>query len=355
MKKILVIGRSQFGYHSDTYYMCKYLKDDWKITYLSWDYRQKRIYMDGVEAIYISRNGSYPRRKSRFLKIVLNEIKNNNFDIHFVKYIRGCSLLKILNPSKNFIFDIRSGAVYQYRTARLLSDCFLRLEAMFFKHKTVISRSLAEKLNLNAYILPLGADVLSESKKTFSSLELLYVGTLFNRNIGLTIEGFSKFYHNYKDKLKIRYTIVGTGPGNEEERLKKTVKRERLKDAVVISGLIPHNQIKPYFDSHNIGVSFIPITAYFDVQPPTKTFEYLLSGMPVIATNTTENKKVINPENGVLINDDPDSFCESLKEIYRKRNNFCSEKIREDSLNNTWSKIFSDFKQHLENISDRQG
>ena len=45
--------------------------------------------------------------------------------------------------------------------------------------------SLAEKLGiaLKAHILPLGADVISSVNKTFDSLHLLYVGTLFNRNI----------------------------------------------------------------------------------------------------------------------------------------------------------------------------
>lgn len=41
------------------------------------------------------------------------------------------------------------------------------------------------------------------------------------------------------------------------------------------------------------------MTEYYDSQPPTKTFEYALSGLYVLATKTRENEKVITNDNGV--------------------------------------------------------
>jgi nucleoside-diphosphate-sugar epimerase len=70
-----------------------------------------------------------------------------------------------------------------------------------------------------------------------------------------------------------------------------------------------------YFDIHNIGVSYIPMLKCFDNQPPTKTFEYLLSGMPVIATATNANKDIINDVNGVLINDNSEEVYNGLTAI----------------------------------------
>lgn len=354
MKKILVIGRSQFGYHSDTYYMCKYLRDEWVITYISWDYGQKRMNMNGVKTRYISRKGSYIRRKARFIKAISDEIKKNHFDIHFIKEFKGCSLLKILHPSKTFIFDIRSGAVYQSWIARMFYDGILKLESSAFKHKTVISKSLAQKLKIDAYIWPLGADIISDTQKTFTEMHLLYVGTLYNRNIDQTINGFSRFYHQYKDRIRIRYTIVGSGPGNEEEELKQLVDRENLSDAVTIVGHILHDQINPYFDSHNIGVSYIPMTDYFDVQPPTKTYEYLLSGMPVIATATQENKVVISTNNGIFMNDTAEQFSDSLAKFFENRNRYDSYQIRKNAMPYTWHKIFSEFKKYLADIMNEK-
>jgi glycosyltransferase involved in cell wall biosynthesis len=81
------------------------------------------------------------------------------------------------------------------------------------------------------------------------------------------------------------------------------------------------------------------MTDYYDVQPVTKTFEYLLSGMPVIATNTSENRKVINQGNGVLIGDTAEDFYTGLKTILKNRLFFDSVKIRNNSMEYTWYNI----------------
>lgn len=350
MKKMLIAGRSQFGYHSDTYYMCKYLRDDWDITYISWDYGQERIHMRGVKTQYVSRKGSFVRRKSRFIRKISKEIQNTQFDIQFIKEFKGCSVLKLLNPSKTFIFDIRSGAVDQNRFFRMCLDGILKLEGSVFDYKTIISKSLADKLKISAHLLPLGADIISDNRKTFTELRLLYVGTLYNRNIEQSIHGLSIFYRQYKDKIKIRYTIVGSGPGAEQEQLQKIVDQEKLNDVVTIVGQVPHDQIKPYFDTHNIGVSYIPMTDYYDVQPPLKTYEYLLSGMPVIATATQENMAVIRYSNGISVTDTPEGFAKGLAKFYENRNRYDSDKIRNHALSHTWCNIISEFNSYLNSI-----
>jgi len=176
------------------------------------------------------------------------------------------------------------------------------------------------------------------------------VGTLHNRNIDQTLEGFSKFYHNYKDKLKIHYTIVGSGVNQEEKKLEAIAREKKIEEAVHITGQIPHDRIKPYFDSHNIGVSYIPIVDYYDFQPPTKTFEYLLSGMPVIATCTYENKRVITDKNGILIDDNSESFYLGLIKLLKVINEYNSELIRQSSLEFTWERIIKKFDLYLNEI-----
>jgi hypothetical protein len=69
-------------------------------------------------------------------------------------------------------------------------------------------------------------------------------------------------------------------------------------------------------------VSFVPITPWYNNQPPTKTFEYLLAGLPVIATKTHENEKVLKDEPlSELINDDVDSFMNAIIGIKAKLSN----------------------------------
>ena len=335
-RNLLIIHQEQFGYHSDTYYYCKYLSNI-RVTYICWDYGRKRIQLPKVKVIYISRKGNLVLRNARFIFKTLTEIKQD-YDYHFIKYFRGCSLVKLLSGKHNFILDIRSGAVFKRRISRITYNTLMKSEIKAFTHISIISENLARKLGLppNKHILPLGADQLSSGDKSFSTLYLLYVGTLYNRNIHETIMGFSAFHRSYRGTIQMHYTIVGSGFGNEEKELENLVKTENLERVVSIKGYVPHDELKPYFDRHNIGIAYVPMTPYFHVQPPTKTFEYLLSGMPVIATNTLENRAVINNKNGVLISDTQESFYKGLVHIYKNRDSYDSADIRSRSMQYTW-------------------
>ena len=350
-KKIIIINQTQFGYNNATYYYCKYLRNDFDITYICWNYNHKKINLNGINIIYVSRNGNIATRNFRFIFKVIKELKNS-YQFHIIKYFRGCSVLKLIFPRKKFLVDIRTGSVTKEKANRYFSDFLMKGEVRFFKYVSVISKSLAQKLSLfeKAYILPLGADIISDTYKDFSSINLLYVGTLRNRKIEQTIKGFSKFYREYKDEIKILYTIVGSGFNNEVDELRKLIKHEKIDNVVNITGQIPHNEIKPFFDSHNIGISYVPKTDYFDVQPVTKTFEYLLSGMPVIATDTSENRAVLNDNNGILINDLAEDFYKGLIEIYKKRDRYNSVEIRTHSMKHTWFDIVENFNRYLQQI-----
>ncbi len=339
--KLIVINSQQFGYNNATYYYCKYLKDDFAIVYLCLDYGLPKIEMDGVRVVYINRKGNILVRTWRFLRTVLGQTKDNQA-IVFIKYFKGVSLaLRLLIPRHCFVLDIRTGSVHKSSFVRRFQYALLKLESRFFRHVTVISQSLAEKLGIahKVHILPLGANVISPSNKTFDSLHLLYVGTLFNRNIDVTLHGFKLFYDAFKDQIPVSYTIIGDGPDNEALALRELTSQYGLSDVVKITGQIPHTELAPYFDACNIGVSYVPLTDYYDCQPVTKTFEYLLSSMPVLATNTSENRKVIQPENGVLVEDTAVDFYAGLKAVFEKRHLFDSAKIRDKAMGFTWENI----------------
>jgi len=100
-----------------------------------------------------------------------------------------------------------------------------------------------------------------------------------------------------------------------------------------------HSECVEYFDKCNVGVSFIPMLPQFDNQPPTKNFEYLLSGMICIATATNDNITIIKPDTGIIINDNAKSFTEGLIQLHNNRFMFKSNDIRKSYLNNCWEKI----------------
>ena len=355
MKNLLIINQEQFGYHLDTYYYCKYLKPKYNITYICWNYDREKIIIEDVKIKYISRSGSLAKRNIRFIKICTKELKKNHYHICFIKYFRGSSILKSLFPTEIFIFDVRSGSVDKNKTKRLLYNSLLKFESLRFKYITVISESLRKKLKLSkkkSTILPLGADIISNKKKPFNKINLIYVGTLTDRNIENTIYGFNKFYKEFINKIDIKFTIIGDDfYKNEMPKLKALVYKFSLNNVIKFTGYIHHKNIKQYFDNANFGVSYVPINDFFNVQPPTKTFEYILSGMFTIATNTYENNKIINSKNGILINDNSESFYNALKHIYYNQKKFNSEDIRNTLFKYTWKNIATNIlMKYLEQI-----
>ena len=339
--RVVILNAKQFGYHLDTYYYCKHGRDALDIAYLGFEGERPGVELEGVDVKYVSRKGSKFTRFLRWLRATIREARND-YDVIFIGYFPGCSLVRLMNPRKTCVLDIRTGSVASLRPKRVLADWLLRAEAKLFRHVTVISHSLAEKLRLpesKTHVLPLGADPIETHSKSFDRLDLLYVGTFNGRQLERTILGFERFHREFGRNVPLTYTIVGDGLRHERETLSSVISQLKLEGIVKLPGFVHHDHLKPYWERCNVGVSFVPVNDIYDAQPPTKTFEYILAGMPLIATATTENKRVVSPQNGTLIEDTERGFYEGLKEIYLSRQEFRSEEIRRTADDHHWEKI----------------
>jgi len=338
--RILIVKKAQFSYHTDTYKYCEYLPDDFDLTYVGFDTGKKRVLNNKVKVKYVCGHGSKIVRGLRFLKELMQEIKVGDYDIVFLVYFQCCSLLKLKFHKQRFVLDIRSSGILKQKSKRWLYNKILQCESHLFDSITVISKGLADKLKIsNAHILPLGADSLCKNDKDFSELHLIYVGTFHQRNIDQTINGFGKFYRKLGNKIDLSYTIIGFGDSQTEEIITRSIAVNGLENVVEFVGRVPVDQLGKHFDKGNVGVSWIPVTDYFQYQPPTKTFEYILSGIPCVATATQANKEVINKKNGVVCGDTPESFYRALLKIYDRRKSFSSDEIRNSLAMYQWKNI----------------
>jgi glycosyltransferase involved in cell wall biosynthesis len=342
-KKLLIIDKSQFGYHTDSYKYCQYLKNNFDITYICFDVNQKKKKEDGIKILYVPHKGSFLQKGINYIRFCRRYIKNNQTDLIFVVYFQMASLLSLTLPAKKFILDIRTGSDDKNIVKRKIFDLIMRFESRFFKHITIVTECLGKKLRLKAakyHILPLGSDTLSTTEKSFETIKLLYVGTLYVRNIHETVLGLSYFIKKLdRQDVVITYDIFGFGTKGEENLLKKTISKTNLESTVKFHGRKNHDELKPYFDHCNIGVSYIPIIDYFQCQPPTKTFEFINAGLPCIATSTKENKRLITQENGLLCKDTASSFSETLMKFFISRNTYDSKRIRESLKSHSWENI----------------
>ena len=205
--KFIIVNQEQFGYRNDTIYFCKYMKDVFDIVCLCWDHGLPKVEIEGAHIVYVKREGNILTRSIRFLKAAFCE-KNEQTTVAFIKYFKGIPLaIKLFVPFSYYILDIRTGATESSYINRFINDGLLRITAFFFRNITVISEGLSKKLGLypRAHVLPLGAESLSIKTKQFHSLNLLYVGNLYERRkIINTVWGIKKFYDEYRHQINIQ-------------------------------------------------------------------------------------------------------------------------------------------------------
>jgi glycosyltransferase involved in cell wall biosynthesis len=338
--RILFVNRTQYGYHVDSYKYCEYLKDTFDVSYIGWDFNLNKIKSEGVNTIYISREGNKVSRYFRFLKQVHYLIKTGVFDLVFLDYFIFSSVINKLNRKTVFIADVRTGAVYENKLKNYFFNYILKVECSTFRHVSIISDNLAKFLGINHYhLLPLGGESFCDNSKSFEKLHLLYVGSLKNRNILDCVKGVNKFLNRSGNKKELVFTIVGDSPGNELIEINNFILQNNLGNFVKTPGFIHNDKLNPFFEEANIGVSYIPMVEHYTNQPPTKTYEYLLSGLPVIATKTNANLEILNRQCGVLIEDNPDSFFGGLQEMAGNLSSFEHVDIRSFYSEYLWKNI----------------
>ncbi len=341
---ILFIDRGQFGQLVDTLAYCQHLNTDYNIEYLCFEDNYPHINIPNVKVTYVTTK--YKSKMSRGVKfvisVILKCIRYNG--VIFLVYFPGCAIVKRLLFWKKIHVDVRTLSVAYDQRIRSKEDRQLNKAINYFDSISCISEGVKNKLNykknIPMFILPLGADELSNKDKDFSELKLLYVGTLSNRNIKQTVVGVKMFLNKHPDQHLVYHII---GDGDEYSLIHEYIKKNELAGNVILHGRIPHSQLSQYFDNCNIGISYIPITEYYEFQPPTKTFEYILSGLFCIATQTLANCEVVNKSNGILIQDTSDAFCKALEDVCDMRQILDSKKIRKSQKNYLWSNLIDEY------------
>lgn len=348
-KKLLIVNHIQFGYSAGYVQYSRYLKSDFDITYLCWDYFKEVFYEEGISVYYISRNGNLIARNFRFIATIIKFLRATKYHCVFISYFRGCSIIPLFFKKNQFIhLNIRTGSVSVNPINRKIYNTVLRIESCFFKSISIISKSLGSylKINPNALIFPLGADPMDINSKVKHKVSMIYVGTFDNRKMEDTIEGLAIFLRK-NPEADIIYTIIGDGWKNEIEVIEKKIKTNHLEKYVSLKGHILPNKLKPYFEMANVGVAYIPITPYYNCQPATKIYEYLMAGIPVIATGTVENKQIINSSNGVITEDTPEGFAVGIDHLYKNISNYDTKKIKESITSYEWQNIVKNMKDKI--------
>jgi glycosyltransferase involved in cell wall biosynthesis len=341
--KILIIDSGQFGYNTDLFFYAKYLSETFDVTVLTFDRGKKVITSDRFPVITLKYRGLF----SAPFHLVFNTrplYKTHKFDFIFVSYFAGCSLLHLIISGEKMLVDIRSSFIMKGRPfIEYIYNKLMRFEFRMFQNRSMVSQGLADYMNIRkaVTVFPLGGEPMRDTvkPKSFTQLNLLYIGTFNDRNIAMTIRGLSMFLQRNQTGIAIHYTIIGFGTNQEVSSIVETIRETGLEKVVSYHGELRYPDTLPFLENNNVGVSFVPITPYYDCQPPTKTFEYLMYGLPVIATDTLENRKILTWSNGILTDDSEEGFSIGLEMMTERLSQYNSMQIREEIRKHSWSNI----------------
>lgn len=353
-KKLLIIAPYQFGELSDCYYWAKYMTQiGWDVTYFGYKYCGERALRSrtckGVKVLGIRRyNNRYVLGFLFYINLIW-KIWVSKFNHIIICNMPYAQLLPRIFPHRDIILDTRTLSVSSDEQTRKIQNQKLKNIAQQFKRRSFISEGVKKQLGFRdaeSYILPLGAELISLQPKRFDQLRLIYIGTFDNRNLADFIKGLYLFKKKFN--IEISFDIVGSGKTFEEQAIKQAIDLAEDCD-IRLHGYLTHDQVKKLFDKCNIGVCYVPITEYYHDQPPTKLYEYLLSGMACIATKTRSNTEVLTEQSGVLIDDTPQAVCDGLHIIYERMKKYNSKQIVNQNMKFHWKNIISHYLLHILN------
>jgi len=112
--------------------------------------------------------------------------------------------------------------------------------------------------------------------------------------------------------------FVGFAVRNEDQLLQDLVRREGLTDKVFFLPPVPHNELLLYTMDADIGViPFIDNCPAMHYCTPNKIYEYLMAGIPVVATDLPELRRVIERwDVGTLCDPtDPSLLAQAIREL----------------------------------------
>lgn len=168
-------------------------------------------------------------------------------------------------------------------TCRQVSDKFPGLDVRYISNGIDISRFDESKP-----LLPLPQSI---PEKWLGDKTLLYVGRLgYEKAIDVTFDAFSICLKRNPDAKLI---IIGRGPA--EETLRRQIKKLNIEESVLMTGLIPNDQI---IGSRVLKRVAAFVTASLSENQAITVIEALCSGAPVICANVENMTTLVHPDQG---------------------------------------------------------
>lgn len=185
-------------------------------------------------------------------------------------------------------------------------------------------------------------------------LELVYVGTV-NRARGRDVMLEALALANAGGTIA-RLTIIGADE-TQMAHCKRYAAELRIAAAVTVRGRIAGSEIPAVLHAADVGLCFLEDLPWWRLNPPTKLFEYLVAGIPVLASDIrTHTRYLGNWENGLICRYDSRHLAERIVELWHRRSQLgqLKQQARASGEQYLWNGIEPDFLQAIRALAQRQ-
>ncbi len=299
----------------------------------------------------------------RLIFSIKKHVIHNKYDFCYIRYSTGFALwyplLKIYLKNIPLIIEVNSFALQRINKSfilRIIEKNALGVAnlivAVSDKVKFDITNLLSTKLSKKVAVIPNGVDVerfnsalsnISDKKNT--QFSIAYVGVLkYDYGLEELIDAFKKVQ---TVKKNVFLHIVGEGPFLKElKKISKNISN------IIFHGSVAFQEIPNLLQSFDILINTSSQKIVF--QSPTKIFEYMAAGKPIISADNPQVSKILkNGECGILYPmNNTNIFAEKILELINNpdlRNKIAKNALKEVSKFHSWDARVNSIIKELNN------
>ena len=277
---------------------------------------------------------SYLHNEYRLLTTILKEerfdliqVRNSIFESLLAIYIKRKYKLPFVFQYSFPIYDVqnthkftrfilkRTLLKYIFRKADLIFPISKWMEKKLIKEGIPRSKMMPLPLGVNPELFSQNQDgVKIREKYNLNRLQvILYIGTMDERRqLDIIIHAFSKVK---KHKYNVKLLMVGEG--NDKTNLEELASKLGIQNDVIFTGQVSYFDVPYFIAASDVCLCPVPPLSIYKVSSPTKMFEYMAVGKPVVANEEIPEQKEVIKESagGILVKFEDESFADGIMEL----------------------------------------
>jgi glycosyltransferase involved in cell wall biosynthesis len=225
----------------------------------------------------------------------------------------------------NFLKNQYIAALYEKQVCKLVDHIFVVVEES--KRRLEAKGIPSNKITIVSNTPMIFEDKKQTKKHCGCFLRIIYVGFLTRiRGIDILIKSVHKYINKYESK-EIHVDIIGEGSIKKE--LSSLVNELKLGSVVTLHGWLGKQEVDRLMSNANVGALTYRVCRHWNNTIPNKIFDYMKSGLPVLATEVVPIERILHETNSGLICRDQD-----IEDIAAKLIELRNPEIRERLGNN---------------------